>query len=60
MIKVIILIQDEPFFKTINPNLKFIKRTADTSEFNVSQPTFYKILDYIAKYGKNPYSLMSW
>lgn len=57
---VLITKQNESFFKSLNPKLKFTSQTTNTSTFNISVKSFTKLKSEVVALGNNPYSVMTW
>jgi hypothetical protein len=58
--KVLITKQNEGYFLSLNPKLKFIDCTINTSIFKISEKKFIELTNKIRESGNNPFSIMSW
>jgi hypothetical protein len=57
---VLIIKDNQPFFKELHPRIKFTESTKNTCTFNCSVKTFEKIRTAIREKGLNPFATMSW
>jgi len=57
---VLIIKDNEPFFKEIHPRIKFTESTKNTSTFNCGVKTFERIRTIIRERGLNPFAIMYW
>jgi hypothetical protein len=57
---VLIIKDNEPFFKELHPRIKFTESTVNTSTFNCTVKTFEKIRTAVREKNLNPYAVMSW
>lgn len=58
MTTVLITKQNVPFFKAINPRLKFKDETKNTCSFRTSK--FNELRDKVREQGMNPFAVMYW
>lgn len=57
---VLIANANKDIFTEIDPKLKFIESTVNTSIFKVSPTRFEKIRSAVREKGYNPFALMAW
>jgi len=57
---ILIIKANEKIFSNINPKLKFVESTKNTSIFKITEKKFIELRNKLRELGFNPYSIMSW
>ena len=58
--RILIVKQNQAFFKKLLPKIKFKEETENTTSFGISPQNFEKLQKKIRETGNNPFSVMAW